>query len=62
MEFKEKTPRSSWKSILSFLKNFNNFFHIFLGFLHKMCDKNHRQTNQTVRGSVMSHALFHFIH
>ena len=21
MEFKEKTPRSSWKSILSFLKN-----------------------------------------
>lgn len=39
-----------------------NFFHIFLVFLHNMCEKNHRQTNRTNQGSMMSHALFHFIH
>ena len=61
MEFKEKNTQEFMEVHSQFFKKLN-FFHIFLGFLHKMCEKNHRQTNQTVRGSVMSHALFHFIH
>ena len=61
MEFKEKTPRSSWKSLFQFFKKLN-FFHIFLVFLHKKCYTLSQMLIER-QGSTLPYApsvVFHF--
>ena len=59
MEFKEKTPRSSWKSIFSFLKNLISSMYFWF-FTQNVWEKSQTdQTNSSRQGDVTCTISFH---